>query len=410
VAPHESKPLAGGGRAGTTRRFSAQPLAALLILIATVSSAAQKPSDTPSLADLERRLAAGRAEEVITALENRNDRPDVVRLRLRAAAKAGRPELALRSYQQLRALTQKDDAALLGSVGTAVLGALTEPGTDPVLTIEACRAVLRRGPHPCSAARLAQAKDAAQPVSLRLAAVRALSTAASPPASVPELTRTVVAAARADDRAVAQGLVELPAEVAVPIWARLAETGPREVQYLSIGALGKAGTPEARRALEAIRKRGAPPGLGFAVTMALASAGDSASLAELKKALSLLQGSDVLAVAEILRAHGDAAAAAPLLRQAANGDNELVRIEAAARLAPADAELAGAVLKSTRSSENPLVRAAAFQAFRASPLLDIPAILDGLADPSPWVRLRAGEAAAASSATTAPAGSGRAPR
>ena len=410
MAPHESKPLAGGGRAGTTRRFSPQALATLLILVATVSSAAQKPPDTPSLAELERRLAAGHAEEVITALESRNDRPDVVRLRLRAAAKAGRPELALRSYQQLRALTQTDDAALLGSVGTTVLGALTEPGTDPILTIEACRAVLRRGPHPCGAARLAQAKDAAQPVSLRLAAVRALSTAASPPASVPELTRTVVAAARADDRAVAQGLVELPAAIAVPIWARLAETGPREVQYLSIGALGKAGTPEARRALEAIRKRGAPPGLGFALTMALASAGDAASLAELKKALSLLQGSDVLAVAEILRAQGDAAAAAPLLRQAASSDNELVRIEAAARLAPADAELAGTVLKSTRSSQNPLVRAAAFEAFRASPLLDIPAILDGLADPSPWVRLRAGEAAAASSAPTAPAGSGRAPR
>jgi HEAT repeat protein len=279
-----------------------------------------------------------------------------------------------------------------------------------VLTINACRALLRRGTHRCGAAMVAQAKDVDQPIVLRLAALGALSGAASPNASVPELTRTVAAAARADDRALAQGLIGLPDEVAVPVWTRLAETGPREVQYLAIGALGRADTPEARRALEAIKKRGAPPGLTFAVTMALARAGDAASLGELKKAIPLLQGSDVLAVAEILQANGETAAATPLLRQAAGGDNELVRVEAAARLGPGDAELAGTVLKSARASENPLVRAAAFQAFRASPLLEIPAILEGLGDPDPWVRLRAADAATAMSARAAAAGSGRAPR
>jgi hypothetical protein len=384
-------------------------LAALLALLATISAAAQAPRETPSLADLERRLAAGRAEEVLTALESRNDRPDVLRLRLRAAALAGRPELALRSYHQLRTIFQKDDPALLATVGTATIGALVD-GKDAVLRIDACRALLRRAAHPCAAARLAQAKDAAQPISLRLASIRALSEAASPPAAVPELTRMVADAAKADERAVAQGLIGLPSDVAVPIWARLVETGPREVQYLAIGALGRTDTPAARRALEAIRKRGAPPGLGFAVTMASAASGDAASLAELKKALPLLQGSDVLAAAEILQGKGDAATAAPLLRQAATGDNELVRVEAAARLGPADAELAAGVLKAARASQNPILRAAAFEAFRDSPLLDMPALLDGLADANPWVRLRAGEVAAALSAGAAPAGSGRAPR
>jgi hypothetical protein len=413
MAPYESPPLVGCGRS-VAKRLPALPpqiLGALLVvLLATVSAAAQAPSETPSLAELERRLAAGRAEEVLNALESRNDRPDVVRLRLRAAVVAGRAELALRSYTQLRNLTKKDDAVLLGGVGTATLGTLAATDTDMVLAIDACRALLRRGANPCGAARLAQAKDAKQPIAVRLAAVRALNEAAAPPTSVPELTRTIVASAGSDERALALGLVGLPAQVAVPIWTRLAETGPREVQYLSIGALGRAGTPEARRALDAIRKRGAPQGLSFAVTVASAGSGDAASVTELKKAIPLLQGSDVLAAADILQAQGEAAAAAPLLRQAANGDNEIVRIEAAAKLGPADAELARAVLNNARVSENPLLRAAAFAAFRTSPLLDIPAVLDGLADANPWVRLRAGEAAAALSARRAPAEGGRARR
>jgi hypothetical protein len=414
MAPHESPPPAGRGRSGAKRRPPphSQILGALLVvLLTTVSAAAQAqaPAETPSLAELERRLAAGRAEEVLTALESRNDRPDVVRLRLRAAVATGRAELALRSYTQLRNATQKDDAVLLGGVGTATLGTLVTD-KDLVLAIDACRALLRRAANPCGATRLAEAKDKSQPIAVRLAAVRALSEAASPPASVPELTRTIVASAGPDERALAQGLVGLPPQVAVPIWTRLADTGPREVQYLSIGALGRAGTPEARRALDAIRKRGAPPGLSFAVTVASAGAGDPVSLQELKKAIPLLQGSDVLAAAEILQAHGEAAVATPLLRQAAAGDNEIVRIEAAAKLGPADADLARKVLNSARVSENPILRAAALAAFRTSPLLDIPALLDGLADPNPWVRLRAGEAAAALSASSAPAEGGRARR
>ena len=58
---------------------------------------------------------------------------------------AGRAELALRSYQQLRALTKKDDPALLGNVGAATLAALAGTEDDPVLAIDACRALLRRG-------------------------------------------------------------------------------------------------------------------------------------------------------------------------------------------------------------------------------------------------------------------------
>ena len=94
---------------------------------------------------------------------------------------------------------------------------------------------------------------------------------------MPDLTRAVATAAGADDRALAQGLIGLPEDVAVPIWTKLAERGRPEVQYVSIGALGQAGTPEARRALDAIRKRGAPPGLSFAVTLASARAGDAAA-------------------------------------------------------------------------------------------------------------------------------------
>jgi hypothetical protein len=410
MAPYESPPLDGRGRSVVERRppLPSQILGALIVVLLTaVWPAAQAQTETPSLAELERRLAAGRAEEVLTALESRNDRPDVVRLRLRAAVVTGRAELALRSYTQLRNATKQDDPALLGAVGTVTLGALVTD-KDPVLAIDACRALLRRGANPCGAARLAEAKDASKPMAVRLAAVRALTDAASPPASLPALTRTIVASAGPDERALAQGLVGLPAEIAVPIWTRLAEKGPREVQYLAIGALGKAGTPEARRALDAIRKRGAPQGLSFAVTVASAASGDPASLAELKKAIPLLQGSDVLAAAEILQAQGDAAAAAPLLRRAAEGDNEILRIEAAAKLGPADVDLARNVLKSARASENPILRAAALAAFRASPLLDIPALLDGLADQNPWVRLRAGEAAAARSASSAPAEGGRA--
>ena len=120
-------------------------------------------------------------------------------------------------------------------------------------------------------------------------------------------------------------------------------------------------------------------------------------------------GSDVLAAARPCRPTG-CGRSRPAPAPAATADNEIVRIEAAAKMGPADAELARLVMDSLRVSDNPLLPAATLAAFRTSPLLDIAAILDGLADPNPWVRLRASEAAPAPGASTAPAGGGRAGR
>jgi HEAT repeat protein len=388
-----------------------------LLLVPTPSALAQSKGNAPAappakvLDPIRADIKAGRFEAASKALAALPAAEPVLRLRIQAALGLDKPQAAAATYQDLAQLTAKEEPALLRTIATATLRELAREG-EPVLGIEACAGLPATPSEACVAAVRKSAVDPKQPASVRFYGLAMLAGRGdrdalrrfqqSARSRYPTEARTVVDAAR-----------RLPASLAVPVLSSLLENPERDIQTAAVWNLGEFKTPAAKTAL-ARYLAGPRPIAAGAARVSLALCGDEQQLSALAEELPTMQGADLLAVGSVLHAKGDRRGRTAIM-QVAHGEDELLRIRAAALLNGDPAPLVQGVLDRALDSDNIWIRAAALEAFRDSPGLSLARARRFLADPEPWVRLRAAQAVSArtqmaKTGSPAPAVAGARPR
>lgn len=345
----------------------------------------QKKAAPEDLAAVKLLLQGGQFEAALDAARALEPDADVLRLRIDASLGLEKPGEALAEYSQLVKVLGKDDLAVLETIAKLVVRqALTAP--DPLLAIEACTALMGRGPDPCAKPLVAQVEDPKAPFALRIIGLAALARA-STPGSLEAFQKLAATAAGPQWRSVADATEDLPESVAVPLLARALASDDEGVQFAAAGALGRHRTPEARAALEKYLQVERPGVVQGAARLSLARLGDDRWFKEFVAVLPELDGDMLLEMGLLLKDRNDPRGIDAITR-VARGQHDLLRVAAAARL-PVDSDVAARVFSESMTSENPYTRAATLDAFRSSPLLTLDEARQFLMDVAPWVRVRA---------------------
>jgi HEAT repeat protein len=356
--------------------------------VAVLAATAQAQS-AGALKEARAQIAAGRAADALAALADAKT-PEGLSLKVEAAARAKRFDVAASAYAALRKTSGKDDPALLHLMGREQL-LVVEGSNDQIGRVAMCDALLPDAV-PDGIACLENlrkwARDEAGPFTVRVAAAAALARRGDATAAA-LLTRLAGDKPSASSRRVVVSVLGgLPSRVAVPLLVPMLQDEDVGVQFSAASTLGEHRTPEARAALQAylsVTDRRIARG---AAELALAAQGDPAALQRLSAEVEELAGGDLYAAGLALRAAGDPKGLTALVR-VAQGDNDLLKLQAAAQLVDSRPVPARAVFEAGLTRENPLIRAAAIRIFRGTDLVTPAVLLTGIADSSPEVRTEA---------------------
>jgi HEAT repeat protein len=356
---------------------------AIVVLALACSADAQS---RPGLPEAQKAFKAGKYDVALAALENTRS-GEGLRLKTEAAARAGKLDLALASYDALVASTKKDEPPLLAIVATSVLESALGAG-EPTARATACSALAKQGARGCLERLRALAADAGQPADHRMRALIAL-VREGDESSKPRLTALLAQTPDAELRPLAESLKGIPAEIAVPVLSRLLAAEAADTQFSAAVALGGFSSDQARATLRAYVTRTSPrPAAASAARLSLAQLGDEEELSTFAAMIPQLQSGDLLVVGRLLDGRGDPRGA-DALERVVKGDYDLLKPLAAAALERSRPGVAARTLEETLKDQNPWMRAAALEAFRGSRLLTFPVLRAALSDPDTGVRTNA---------------------
>jgi HEAT repeat protein len=281
--------------------------------------------------------------------------------------------------------TRSVDFRKLERLARAVLSASTS-SEDAAAQTEACLTLLADGPHPCEA-RLGTTQD--QPDAAARVRTLALASRGGDDAAVRRVNELSAGFGDQDWTAVIDAAKNLPPAVAVQLLSQAAAKGTPDARFSAVAALATIESPAALPVLRLWARKAHTPGRLIALA-AVAGSGDSEALGELQRLLPELEGEDRLAAGTALARRKDPKGI-EAIRDVLNGPDELLQLEAAAALARLGDRSGLERLGGELANTNVWIRLRALEKLRGLSLPPTAAVWRQMADPMPWVRVRAAQ-------------------
>jgi hypothetical protein len=306
--------------------------------------------------------------------------------RLDELLRQGAVDEAVRVFDALADQSHTVDTKALEELATAVLIQATT-ADDRSASVEACLALIAAGPHPCRN-KLSTAADSGRSPVERLRAI-AREVRAGTSGAERRIDAVVGSFGPQDWIAAVEASPDLPPEPAVRLLSRALVNGAPDVRFSALVKLAGIDSPAALPVLRSWAKRSDTPGHVIALA-AVAGTGDGPALAELETLLPGLEGQDRLAAGVALARQKDARGVGAI-REVLNGPDELLQLEAAAALARLGDKAGIEWLGGEVGNTNVWMRLRALEMLRGLGVPPTPAIWRQMADPMPWVRVRAAQ-------------------